>query len=95
MILKILFKLWFMSLIGTGLQLTSWIYWGVDWLLDLVARYLFGPWCLVCAYIWIIIFKILLSPVLLLGAIWHIFLEIMTFPVYGWMLFFKGQGCFF
>ncbi len=42
-----------MSLIGTGLQITSWIYWGVDWLLDLVARYLFGPWCLVCAYIWI------------------------------------------
>ena len=84
------------SLVGTGIQLFSWAYWIFDFLIiDLIARFVLGTWCKFCAYLWIWIFKIATLPFWLIGLIWWIFLEIMTFPVAGWMIFFKGQGCVF
>lgn len=95
MISALVWKLAIISLIGTGLQLFLWFYMGLDFIWDLMGRFLIGSWCEFCAYIFIWIFKLITMPILLLGAFWHIFLELMALPISGWMIFFGGSGCIF
>jgi len=95
LVVALVWKIMIISLIGTGLQIFIWAYILVDYINDLIARFLLASWCLYCAYIYLILFKLVTSPILLLGAFWHIFLELMALPISGWMIFFGGSGCIF
>jgi len=95
LIAAIVWKLMIISLIGTGLQVFLWVYIALDFINDILTRLLIGSWCTYCAYLYLFIFKIVSLPILLLGAFWHIFLELMALPISGWMIFFGWSGCIF
>ena len=95
MILSAIWKLAIISLIGTGLQIIIELYILIDWIWDLFCRFLIKP--ILTEYgaiIFIWLFKIPTLPILIVGAFFRLFLEIMGFPISGWMLFFGGSGCF-
>ena len=45
MLAAIGWKIMIISLIGTGLQLFFWVYMAIDWIWDMVVRFLIGSWC--------------------------------------------------
>jgi len=95
LVAALVWKLMIISLIGTGLQVFLWAYIILDFINDLFARFLLGTFCTYCAYLYLFIFKVATLPIILLGAFWHIFLELMALPISGWMIFFGGSGCIF
>ena len=95
MILSAVWKLMIISLIGTGLQIIIEIYILIDWLWDLFCRFLIKPILTEYGAIFFIwLFKIPTLPILLIAAFFRLFIELMGFPISGWMLFFCGNGCF-
>jgi len=95
LIAALVWKLMIVSLIGTGLQVFLWVYVAADFINDLIARFLLGSFCTYCAYLYLFLFKVATSPIILLGAFWTTFLELMALPISGWMIFFGGSGCIF
>ena len=65
-----------------------------DWIIDWVFLFSFGLFCVPCAGIFIWALNILLLPFTIWGWIMRIFLETFALPIDGWLLFFKGNGCY-
>lgn len=64
-----------------------------DYLLDFTFWLLFGWYCSFCAGFFIWIINLVHLPFTIWGWFQRIFLEIFSFMIDGWMLFF-GSGCF-
>ena len=66
----------------------------VDWVVDWVFLVLFGLFCVPCAGFFIWILNIALLPFTIWGWILRIFLETFGLVIDGWLLLFKGNGCY-
>lgn len=66
----------------------------VDWIIDWIWMGLFVWWCRTCAAIFIWIFNIAFLPFHIGGWLQRFRLETYGLLVDGWMLFFRGSGCY-
>ena len=66
----------------------------VDWILDWVFLLTFGLFCVPCAGFFIWGLNIALLPFTIWGWLMRIFLETFGLFIDGWLLLFKGNGCF-
>lgn len=66
----------------------------VDWIIDWIWIGLFVWWCKTCAVIFIWIFNIAFLPFHIFGWLQRFRLETFGLLVDGWMLFFRGSGCY-
>ena len=66
----------------------------VDWVLDWVFLFTFGLFCVPCAGFFIWILNIALLPFTIWGWLMRAFLEVFGAVIDGWLLLFKGNGCF-
>ena len=82
------------SLIGTGLQIFLWVYILIDFIFDTFVRLTLGMVFSPLAWLAIWAFKLPTFPIILMGWFWRILIELIAFPIQGWMLFFGGSGCF-
>ncbi len=80
--------------IGFPIQLFFWVYSLISNLWDGLWYLIFGEWCLACGYIFVWLWNIATSPILILGWLWRLTFGVYGFMVDGWMLIFGGSGCF-
>ena len=66
----------------------------IDWILDWVFLFTFGLFCVPCAGFFIWGLNIALLPLTIWGWLMRIFLETFGLIIDGWLLFFKGNGCY-
>ncbi len=82
------------SLVGIPWQTIIWLYIALDFVYDLTVRLFVGNICIPCAWVFIWLWKIPTSPIILLGLAFRVLIAFMGAIVDGWMLFFGGSGCF-
>ena len=84
----------FISLVFLVPQFIVWMYIAVDFVWDIVVRLFIGSICKPCAWVFIWAFKLPTFPLVLFGWGVRLMTELMGALVSGWMLVFKGSGCF-
>ena len=83
------------TLIGTGFQIFLWAYMFLDKGWDTLVRMFLGHGFLkFFAYLAIWGFKLPTMPIIIFGWAWTVLISSMAFPISGWMILFKGSGCF-
>ena len=87
-------KAMFVSLVFLVPQTIVWAYIAIDFAYDIVVRLLIGSICKPCAWIFIWAFKLPTFPLVIFGWTVRLMVELMGALVSGWMLVFKGSGCF-
>ena len=92
----LVWKMMIISLIGTGFQAFLWVYIVIDRLFDYFVRIFLGQIGFLRPLAWLAIwaFKIPTFPIIAIGWAWTVLINVMAFPIQGWMLFFGGSGCF-
>ena len=88
-----IYKIMVISLIGLGLQFFLWGYIILDKILDYAIRLSLGLVFKPLAWLAIWAFKLPTFPIIIMGWVWRILIELLAFPLAGWMVPF-GAGCF-
>lgn len=88
-----IYKIMVISLIGLGLQIFLWAYILLDKVVDYAVRLSVGIVFKPLAWLLIWAFKIPTFPIIFMGWFWRILIELLAFPIAGWMVPF-GAGCF-